>query len=281
MRLWARFLLVFAASSLLQRAFVTTADCADCFLTCMQMSGCWSGRSLDPTALCDNQPNLCRIQCEGKANSGWGAIAYSSKEKIAGWSFEQGAKASAESVAMTFCNKQGGRNCVVEASFFNSCGAVAADGDKVSWGTASSRAAAEQRAMAECGKSGGRACKVEAWVCSAPNGSSASPGTPPPPRAVSWGAIAYSARDMSEGHSMGKSDKATAEREAMSLCAQRGKSCVLETSFNKQCGALAADCDFTGVGVSADQREAMQKSLDECRKAGGTRCVPHVLFCSM
>jgi hypothetical protein len=66
----------------------------------------------------------------------------------------------------------------------------------------------------------------------------------------------------------------------MAACAQRGKECVLRTAFNKQCGALAADRNFTGLGVSADQREALQKALDECKKAGGTRCVPHISFCS-
>jgi hypothetical protein len=67
----------------------------------------------------------------------------------------------------------------------------------------------------------------------------------------------------------------------MALCAQRGKACVLATSFNKQCGALAADREFTGVATSTGQHDALQKALDECKKAGGTRCVPHILFCSM
>ena len=86
---------------------------------------------------------------------------------------------------------------------------------------------------------------------------------------------------MGAGWSQGKSDRGAAEREAMALCQQRGKSCVLRATFNKQCSALAADRNFEGLGVSADVREAQQKAIDECRKAGGTRCAPHIMFCSM
>jgi hypothetical protein len=86
---------------------------------------------------------------------------------------------------------------------------------------------------------------------------------------------------MGAGFSQGKDDRASAEKEAMSVCSQRGKGCVLRTAFNKQCGALAVDRDFTGSGTSTDQREAQQKAVDECKKAGGTRCVLHISFCSL
>jgi hypothetical protein len=67
----------------------------------------------------------------------------------------------------------------------------------------------------------------------------------------------------------------------LAVCQQRGKSCVLRGAFNKQCGALAADRNFEGVGTSTDARAAQAKAMDECRKAGGTRCVLHIMFCSM
>ena len=67
----------------------------------------------------------------------------------------------------------------------------------------------------------------------------------------------------------------------MSVWSQRGKGCVLKTAFNKKCGALAADHDFTGWATSTDQRDALQKAIDECKKAGGTMCAPHIAFCSM
>jgi hypothetical protein len=82
------------------------------------------------------------------------------------------------------------------------------------------------------------------------------------------------------GWSLGKDDRASAEKEAMNLCSQRGKACVLRTAFNKECGALAADGSVSGWGSSADQREAQQKAIEECKKAGGARCVLHISFCS-
>jgi hypothetical protein len=246
----------------------------------MQRSGCWSGRSVNEPQACNNMPQLCTIQCKGRQNNSWGAIAYSKPDKAAGWSYEKSDKATAERIAMQECSKQGGAKCLVEASFSNACGAVAADGALVAWGTADTKANAQQRAVAECAKSGGRKCAVEASLCSVPNAGSVPPGSPPPPKQTSWGAIAYSSADMGAGWSQGKGDRAAAEKEAMSICAQRGKACVAETSFNKACGALAADRNFTGSGTSTDPREANQKAIDACRKAGGARCVLHISFCS-
>jgi hypothetical protein len=117
--------------------------------------------------------------------------------------------------------------------------------------------------------------------CSAPNGKKAPSPPPAAPRKISWGAIAYSIKDMGAGYSQGKDDQASAEKEAMAVCSQRGKACVLRAAFNKQCGAFAVDREFSGVGTSADQREAQQKAVDECKKAGGARCVLHISFCSM
>jgi hypothetical protein len=229
-----------------------------------------------------HKSELCEIQCKGKDLTSWGAIAYSRKDKIAGWSFEQVDRASAERVALQYCHKEGGVKCVIETSFNATCGAVAADGELVAWGTGGTEARAKQFATAECTKLGGKKCEVEGSVCSASSGSSSSSRTtaPPPPKAIAWGAIAYSSADMGAGYSQGQSDRASAEKAAMAICAQRGKACTLQAVFNKQCGALAADRNFTGSGVSADQRQALQKALDECKKAGGTRCVPHISFCS-
>jgi hypothetical protein len=253
----------------------------DCITECMERSGCWSGRSVSEPGYCNNMPELCAIQCRGKSSNAWGAIAYSKSDHISGWSYEHADKLTAEKVAMQYCVKQGGGKCLVEASFNHTCAAVAADGQIVSWGTSATKISAQQRAMAECGRAGGKKCAVEASVCSASGGAPASPGTPPPAKAVSWGAIAYSSKDMGAGWSQGKADRASAEKEALTACSQRGKDCVLQTAFNKQCGALAADRDFTGFGTSTDQREAQRMALDECKKAGGARCALHIAFCSM
>jgi hypothetical protein len=128
------------------------ARAADCFLDCMQRSGCWSGQPVSDPAGCNNMPQLCTIQCKGQSNI--------------------------------------------------------------------------------------------------------------------WGAIAYSSRDMGAGYAQGKNDRASAEKEALSICAQRGRACVFQTAFNKQCGALA------------DQRDATRKAVDDCKKADGARCVLHISFCS-
>jgi hypothetical protein len=246
----------------------------------MEISGCYSGRSQG----CNNMPELCAIQCKGKPGDSWGAIAYSKKEKVSGFSYSQPERALAERTALKFCADAGGTACVVEAYYHNDCGAVAADGDRVTWGTANTKAGAVEGAMSECAKAGGKACRIAQSACSDPDGGADTNGSksslPPPPKAISWGAIAYSSREMSEGHSQGQADRASAEKEAMSLCAQRGRACVVVTAFNKSCGALAADGNITGAGTSPDQRVALQQAMDACRKAGGTRCAPHVAFCS-
>jgi hypothetical protein len=276
----SKVLILISLSSLGRPTFIATADGADCFIECMERSGCWSGRSVSDPAGCRNMPELCTIQCKGKADNAWGAIAYSRKDEISGWSYEMDDKATADRAALQQCAKQGGVKCLLEASFNHSCGAIAVDGEKVSWGTDGTKVAAEQRALSECGKAGGKKCAIEASVCSIRGAGTAPPSAPPPPRTVSWGAIAYSTRDMGAGYSQGKPDRASAEKEALSICAQRGKACVLQTAFNKQCGALAADRNFTGFGAAADQREAMRVAIDQCKKAGGTACVLHISFCS-
>ena len=283
MKLGFRLLLLFLAASLVRPTFVATAVGADCFIACMERSGCWSGGSVSNPQRCSNMPELCHIQCRASSNT-WGAIAYSRKEKISGWSYEQTDKAAAERVALQACVKEGGAKCNVETSFNNLCGAIAVDGDEVFWGTAATKTAAQQRAMSECARPGSKKCAVEASICgaTASSGGETTPAAPPPaPRATSWGAIAYSIRDMGAGYSQGKGDRASAEKAAMDLCAQRGKACVLRTAFNKQCGALAADGNFAGIGASADPREANQKAIDDCKKNGGARCVLHISFCSM
>jgi len=223
------------------------------------------------------------FDCKTKYVNIWGAIAYSRKEKAAGWSYQQSDQTSANNVAMRNCVKQGGAKCELVTSFSKTCASLAADGEIIGWSSASSKDAAQQQAMAQCAKYGGKNCAVQAWVCSGAGSgatSSNTPAAPKNPNAASWGAIAYSSRDMGAGYSQGKEDRASAEREAMAVCAKRGKACAIRGAFNKQCGALAADGGVTGVGTSADQRQAQQKAMDECKNAGGRQCALHILFCS-
>ena len=216
----------------------------------------------------------------------WGAIAYSQSDKGYGYSVELEDAATARKVALENCRKHGA-NCVVETVFSRACAALAAGSGHVGWGIDHTREAAEKRALSECAQTGARDCAIQTWVCSAPNaagngGTTPAPApAPAPPKAVAWGAIAYSIADMGAGWSQGKADRATAEREAMAVCQQRGKSCVLRAAFNKQCAALAADNTAAGAATASDAGEALQKAMDECRKAGGAHCAPHIMFCSM
>ena len=275
MKRGVKLLVFLSAGLLIQPAFVPTASGDNCYSDCIIRNGCFTSH---PWAGADCY-DLCRNSCR---DDGWGAIAYSWKDKISGWSYALDYKGTAEQVAKQYCARRGGANCIIQASYYEACGAVAADGDLVAWGTSGTKMEAEQRAMAECAKIGGKKCVVEVSACSARNSNSnsrpASP--PPPPKAISWGAIAYSTRDMGAGWSQGKEDRASAEREALNACSQRGKACVLRAAFNKECGALAADRDFAGWGTSANPREAQQKAIAECKKAGGTTCALHISFCS-
>jgi len=95
----------------------------------------------------------------------WGALAYSAKDKGFGFSIKMDDVNQAKKQAMDNCNKKGSA-CKLWAYFENECGAIAADGNTVAWGTGSLRGTAEKMAIQECQKAGGRNCKVEVWACS-------------------------------------------------------------------------------------------------------------------
>jgi hypothetical protein len=106
----------------------------------------------------------CQSRCSGRR--WWGAIAYSTPDHQAGWSFEFNTADAAKQRAMAHCAAAKGKACKIWAFFENECGAVAADGNIVTWGTAYLEANAKQRALQECRTAGGRNCVIEAWVCS-------------------------------------------------------------------------------------------------------------------
>lgn len=232
---------------------ITSSECVDtCARDCDQES--------------DNQPRP------------YGAIAYGTDHAAEGISWNKGTQAEADQVALATCGKHG-NNCKIVYRFRDTCAAlaVAMGSQHYEGATGDTEKTAEANATAVCQRNWGK-CLTNLSACSVTGVTRPSP--PPPPKAISWGAIAYSTADMGAGWSRSKSDRASAEKEAMSACSQRGKACVLRIAFNKQCGALAADRDFAGWGVSTDQREAQRKAIDECTKAGGTRCVLHIAFCS-
>ncbi len=132
-----------------------------CYDYCLKSGGagncatrCSPGGDLDVTHPFD--PNY------GKS---YGAIAYSAKDKGAGWSFGWKDLDKAKKIAMDNCSARGVA-CKLWVWYNNSCGAVAIDGSIVTWGTAYEKSAANQRALLECSKAGGKQCVIQVSQCS-------------------------------------------------------------------------------------------------------------------
>ena len=104
---------------------------------------------------CNNMPELCNIQCRNQNRDSWGAIAYSVKDKGFGYSDGWQDLARAKRTALDNCSRYG-TACQVWMWYNRECGALAADGEKIGWGTSSVKHTADQRALAECTKNGGK-----------------------------------------------------------------------------------------------------------------------------
>jgi hypothetical protein len=68
-------------------------------------------------------------------------------------------------VAVDNCSKHGSA-CKSIVWYYNSCAAVAADGNIVTWGRGSAKQKAEQTALAECAKADGKKCAIQVSQCS-------------------------------------------------------------------------------------------------------------------
>ncbi len=245
------------------------------------LNSCFSVCDTGPERLAWGCRENCGTRCEGVNQNPpgpYGAIAYGTDHGAEGISWNKGTQAEADQTALASCRKYG-NNCRIVYRYQNTCAALA-----VAKGALHSEAAtgdteknAAAKATAVCQRNWGQ-CLADLSACSLTGETRPSP--PPAPRGTSWGAIAYSSRDMGAGWSQGKNDRATAEKEAMQACSERGKDCVLQTVFNKQCGALAADRTVTGCGTSTDPRQAQQQAIAACQKAGGARCELHIFLCS-
>lgn len=115
------------------------------------------------TDMCTDLRAKCQARCSGRR--WWGALAYSATDKFFGWSNGWNDVDGAKKEAMRRCTVKG-KECKLWAFFENECGAVAADGNIVTWGTASLKENAQQRALAECKKAGGKNCAIAVWACS-------------------------------------------------------------------------------------------------------------------
>jgi Domain of unknown function (DUF4189) len=117
-----------------------------------------------------NHSDACvdlRAKCQTKCASqkSWGAIAYSAKDKVTGWSEGFADPGQAQQKAVDNCSARGGA-CKVFVWYNNSCGSLAVDGDIVTFGTADIRATADQRALLDCKNAGGKKCVVLVSQCS-------------------------------------------------------------------------------------------------------------------
>jgi len=115
------------------------------------------------TDMCMELRAKCEYTCSNKRS--YGAIAYSAKDKGAGWSYGWDDQSKAQKVALDKCSEHGSA-CKLIMWYYNSCGAVAADGNIVTWGRDSTKLKAQQTALSECTKAGGKKCAIEVSQCS-------------------------------------------------------------------------------------------------------------------
>jgi hypothetical protein len=141
-----------------------SALAGDCVTDCMN-SSCWSGGSVSNPTACHGELHRCEIACQNKNNKSFGAIAYSAKDKASGWSYGWDNQSKAERVALENCAKHGSQ-CKAIVWYDRSCGAVAADGNIVTWGQASAKQRAAQLALDNCTKAGGKKCAIQTSQCS-------------------------------------------------------------------------------------------------------------------
>ncbi len=247
---------------------------ADCNLRCSTFVGpdVLKQRS-DCVSACNDRCRLANFD-KPLPPAPYGAIAFGEKG-AEGMAWNQTSAADADRTALNYCARNG-TNCKLVFRFQNTCGALAKsdDGRHAEAATGPTKEQAAENAIAACRRWG--TCSSDLSACSY-----ADRHVPPPPsRAISWGAIAFSAVDGQAGWSQGKDDRASAEKEALSACSQRGKACAMVTAFNKQCGSLVRDGSTYGWAVAADQPTAMRQATQACTNNGGRRCVPQILFCS-
>lgn len=277
MRFGTLLMLIATGPVVCPRFFSIFASCVD---RCMTGFQCNTQSTISCSAQQDHARQLCEIGCKGQEAplppAPYGAVAFGDAG-AEGMSWNQTSAQEAQRIALNICSRYGS-NCKLVSHFENTCEAIAKSDDERHAEAANGpgREQATTNAIAACRSRWGGKCTSDLAACSY-----ADRHVPPPgPRATSWGAIAFSAADGQTGHSQARDDRAAAEKEALSDCSRRGRSCVVMTAFNKQCGALVRDGGIAGVAVAADQQTALRQATQACAKNGGARCVPMVLFCS-
>jgi len=157
---------VLAGLWLLSTPAAVRADCAsDCQAS---YHNCLRGSNADS---CLSAQGVCLNRCtlKGEPRERHGAIAYSSRKEVFGYSYDHDSAKAASASAVGSCRKQepGAEDCRVLVTFHNACGALAL-GDGGAYGSAwgLSRRAAAAKALTECRPHGGDSCKIRREVCS-------------------------------------------------------------------------------------------------------------------
>lgn len=149
--------------------FAKTSFAENCYSDCMVRSGC-SNIGSNSDAFCSDSSARCTTECRQPQSNhkSFGAIAYSAKDGGYGYSDSFLNRKEAEKTALKYCKKYG-KNCKGVVWFYNNCGAVAADGQKVAWGLGDSANEAAAQAMKQCQRRFSffkKNCEVKATHCS-------------------------------------------------------------------------------------------------------------------
>jgi len=153
-------ILLCACFALGPKSRVTSMPAGNCLYEC---EGPLCYDFSNTSSMCTDIRAKCQNTCSNKRS--YGAIAYSAKDKGAGWSYNWDDQSKAQKVALDNCSAHGSA-CKSIVWYYNSCAAVAADGNIVTWGRDSTRPRAQQTALTECTKAGGKKCVIQASLCS-------------------------------------------------------------------------------------------------------------------
>lgn len=138
----------------------TTNVAGDCLYECQ---GPICADFSNNTSMCLELRAKCQNTCSNRRS--YGAIAYSAKDKGVGWLYGWDDQNKAQKVALDKCSKHGSA-CKLIMWYYNSCGAVAADGNIVTLGRDSTKIKAQQTTLSECTKAGGKKCAIQVSQCS-------------------------------------------------------------------------------------------------------------------
>lgn len=157
-----RLIAALAGIALATLAAPARADCAsDCESAYYSCGG--------DRDFCLSQQGVCLSRCGLESGERYGAIAYSARKGVYGYSYDYDSRNEAAAVALGYCRKQDrdAGDCEVLLTFSNACGALAL-GDEGAWGSSWGWTAreADANAVAECRPYGGASCRVERTVCS-------------------------------------------------------------------------------------------------------------------